>query len=119
MLDEQLRRLSKQALGREHLLELALVVITRHDESFVFDDLFDEVREAAVNARLEPPSVSAVRSDLERLRQLRAIERLPRARGELTRHEIRRRKAAFWQLVRELTAGAPSTEGAQSTRRDQ
>ena len=117
ILDERLRQLSKRVLGRAHLLEIALVVIARRDDSFVFEDLYDELRESALGARLDPPSASAVRSDLDRLRELNAIERLPRARGELSLREIRRPKAAFWNLVRELEPDAQSPTRDKDRRR--
>jgi hypothetical protein len=106
---DELRQLSKRAFGRTHLLEVAVAIRARNDDSLVFDDLYAAVVTAAKDAGVEVPSTSAVRSDLNRLRLLGALDRLPRVRGELIRHEVRRKKAAFWQLLRELV---PESETA-------
>jgi hypothetical protein len=98
----ELRQLSKRAFGRAHLLEVAVAVRSLDDDSFVFEDLYAALVAAAQDAGIDAPSVSAVRSDLDRLRLLGALDRLPRARGELIRHEVRKKKAAFWRLLREL-----------------
>ncbi len=98
---ERVRRLSKAAFGRDFLVETCLAIAAL-DETFLFDDVSDLLAAAAREAHVAPPSASATRKDLDRLREaFGAIERIPAHRGERLRREVRR-ATPLWALCAEL-----------------
>jgi hypothetical protein len=104
-----MRELSKRAFGRESQVETG-VAVTTIDHVFVFDELFGAVTARAQEAGLTPPSSSAVRKDVERMREVfGALQRVPTLRSERVRHETRI-DGPFWSLCIELarrTQGVP------------
>lgn len=78
------------------------LAITSLAETFLFDEVFELLSEVATEAHSPPPSVSAIRKDLDRLRDtFSAIERLPFTKGERLRREVRR-SSSLWALCDEL-----------------
>jgi hypothetical protein len=98
---DQVRLASKAAFGREFLIESCLAIAAL-DDTFLFEDVFVLLAEVADQAGVQPPSSSAIRKDLERLRDtFGVIERLPATRGERLRREVRR-PSQLWSLCIEL-----------------
>ena len=95
------RQTSRAAFGRDFLVETCLA-ICELDQTFLFDDVHARLVRAATEAAVQPPSSSAVRKDLQRIRDaFGATDRLPATRGERLRREIRV-ASPLWDLCRHL-----------------
>ncbi len=100
---ERLRRTSKDAFGREFMIETCLAICLL-EKTFLFDDVFDTLTSASRDAGALEPSSSVVRKDLQRLREtFAAIQRLPPTRGERLRRETRL-ETPLWSLCERLAA---------------
>jgi hypothetical protein len=98
---ERLRRTSKDAFGREFMIETCLA-IRFLEETFLFDDVFEALSSASREAGAPEPSASVVRKDLQRLREtFRATRRLPPTKGERLRRETRL-ETPLWSLCERL-----------------
>jgi hypothetical protein len=98
---ERQRALSKEAFNSQYRIEVSLAVLELA-ETFTFDDLASAVNDMATASGVEPPSPTALRRELQRLRDVYgALERLPRVKGESVKREVRR-PSALWDVCREV-----------------
>ena len=98
----ELRALSKIGFNSLYRIEVAQAV-SALPEVFFFEELERLVREIAEASDVESPSPAKLREELSKLRAIGAVERLPRARGEMIRREVRK-TSALWGLADELQA---------------
>ena len=103
---EAVRGVSHLAFQSRYRIEVALAIM-KLEETFVFDDLWELIEETAKANGVERPAQSKVRAELGRLRDLGAVERMPKVRGTLVQREVRRESAIF-ALCQELHARAVS-----------
>ena len=98
---QPIRDLSKLAFNSAYRIEVALA-ISELDEVFTFEELYERLA-AIVEASdvAECVSPAKARNELATLRSMGALERLPKAKGELLRRE-RRCDSALWELAQEL-----------------
>jgi hypothetical protein len=98
---DALRARSKEAFNSSFRLEVALTIM-RMPTTFIFDDLYTRVAELATSSGVDPPSQSAVRIELRRLREVYgALARMPRVKGESVKREVRQ-ESGLWALCTEV-----------------
>jgi hypothetical protein len=86
-------------------VEIALAIV-EIDGTFVFDELYDRVEAISEASGMdEVPSESKVRVELDRLRNIGALERMAKVKGESVKREVPR-ESALWALCRELSERA-------------
>jgi hypothetical protein len=100
----QVRALSKAFFNSLYRVEVAQAVRAL-SEVFFFEELESLLRQVAVASDVDPPSPAKLREELSKLREIGALERLPRVKGDAIRREVRK-PSALWPLADELQARA-------------